>query len=63
MQGVTLDYVKVSLSNIFAMGQCYVALSRASSLAGLQVIDYDPNCVKVVLSFIQLSFLSVFLAA
>ena len=48
MQGMTLDYVKVSLRNIFAQGQCYVALSRASSMAGLQVIDPAPNCVKVV---------------
>lgn len=44
---MTLDYVKVSLRNIFAPGQAYVALSRARSLEGLQVTDWDANCVKV----------------
>ena len=44
---MTLDYVKVSLRNIFAPGQAYVALSRARSLDGLQVSDVDFNCVKV----------------
>ena len=46
-QGMTLDYVKVSLGNIFAPGQAYVALSRARSLEGLQVSNVDFNCVKV----------------
>ena len=47
MQGMTLDYVKVSLRSIFATGQAYVALSRASSLEGLQVSDGNHSCVKV----------------
>ena len=44
---MTLDYVKVSLANIFAIGQAYVALSRATSLDGLQVTDWNDTCVKV----------------
>lgn len=44
---MTLDYVKVSLRSIFATGQAYVALSRASSLDGLQVTDGNHTCVKV----------------
>ncbi|PRW33669.1 H(+) hexose cotransporter 2 [Chlorella sorokiniana] len=36
-QGMTLDRVVVDLSGAFAPGQCYVALSRASSLEGLQI--------------------------
>ena len=35
---MTLDLVKVSLNNLFAEGQAYVALSRARSLDGLQII-------------------------
>jgi hypothetical protein len=49
LQGMTLDYVKVSLRSIFAPGQAYVALSRASSLDGLEVIDANASCVKVPL--------------
>jgi ATP-dependent exoDNAse (exonuclease V) alpha subunit len=37
--GMTLDYVKVHLKDIFAEGQVYVALSRARSMNGLQVIE------------------------
>ncbi|KAG0609116.1 hypothetical protein M758_8G159100 [Ceratodon purpureus] len=40
-QGMTLDYVVVNLQDIFAEGQVYVALSRARSMAGLQVVG---NC-------------------
>ena len=50
MQGMTLDYVKVSLANIFAPGQAYVALSRARSMEGLQVSNVDFSCVKASLS-------------
>lgn len=46
-QGLTLDLVRVSLRNMFAEGQAYVALSRARSMEGLQVLDYTANCVKV----------------
>ena len=37
-QGMTLDRVKVDLSRAFSEGQVYVALSRARSLQGLEVV-------------------------
>lgn len=55
--GMTLDYVVVNLQDSFAEGQVYVALSRARSMAGLQVVG---NCsardVKYVLSALTLNF-------
>ncbi|KAK9860394.1 hypothetical protein WJX84_000183 [Apatococcus fuscideae] len=55
-QGLTLDLAKVSLKNMFAEGQCYVALSRVRSMEGLQILDSSPDCVKasaVVRTFYQ----------
>ncbi len=40
-QGQTLNYVKVDLSKTFEYGQVYVALSRATSMKGLQVIGFN----------------------
>lgn len=45
-QGMTLDKVKVDVSKAFAHGQVYVALSRATSLRGLEVVG-DPRGLAV----------------
>ena len=48
---MTLDYVIVNLKYIFAEGQVYVALSRARSLDGLQIIgNASRSYVKYVVS-------------
>lgn len=44
-QGMTLDKMEVSLDKSFATGQAYVGLSRASSLAGLELTAFDPSCI------------------
>ncbi|KAL1955408.1 hypothetical protein VTO42DRAFT_8564 [Malbranchea cinnamomea] len=46
-QGQTLQRVKVDLGRVFERGQAYVALSRATSQAGLQVTRFDPSKVMV----------------
>lgn len=40
-QGQTLERVKIDLKKIFEKGQAYVALSRATSQAGLEVLNFD----------------------
>lgn len=38
--------MQVSLKDCFAQGQAYVALSRARSMEGLQLLDWSETCVK-----------------
>ena len=55
-QGQTLSKVKVDLKRVFEKGQAYVALSRAVSRSGLQVLNFDRTKVKahdVVVEFYQ----------
>lgn len=40
-QGQTLERVKVDLGKVFEKGQAYVALSRATSKQGLQVLNFQ----------------------
>jgi ATP-dependent DNA helicase PIF1 len=40
-QGQTLERVKVDLGKVFEKGQAYVALSRATTKQGLQVLRFD----------------------
>ncbi|GAA5841864.1 hypothetical protein JCM3766R1_005592 [Sporobolomyces carnicolor] len=44
-QGQTIARVKVDLGKVFEKGQSYVALSRATSLDGLQVLNFDARKV------------------
>lgn len=53
-QGQTLERVTVNLGKIFEKGQAYVALSRATSQAGLRVLGFDKSKVMAhpkVISF------------
>ncbi|KAG7363024.1 TPR domain protein [Nitzschia inconspicua] len=46
-QGATLDYVTVDLKGCFTSGQAYVALSRARTMMGLQIKNFDPKHVQI----------------
>jgi len=45
-QGQTIQRVKVDLGRVFEKGQSYVALSRAATMEGLQVLRFDPKKVS-----------------
>ncbi|KAL4244565.1 ATP-dependent DNA helicase [Abortiporus biennis] len=44
-QGQTLERVRVNLRSTFEKGQAYVALSRATSMETLQVLNFNSTCV------------------
>jgi hypothetical protein len=44
---MSLPYVVCDVGGAFAEGQVYVALSRATSIEGLQIANFDPQRVKV----------------
>lgn len=46
-QGITCDKIAVDLSNCFAPGQCYVALSRARSAEGLHILNFNHRSIRV----------------
>ena len=53
-QGLTLDRVQINVSNSFAAGQAYVALSRVSCVSGLQLLNFSPRTIftsKTVLQY------------
>ncbi|KAK7198439.1 hypothetical protein NESM_000804000 [Novymonas esmeraldas] len=55
-QGLTLQPVQVDMANMRTPGQAYVALSRATSLGELTILNFDPTVVTasaVVQSFYQ----------
>ena len=45
-QGMTIGLLEADVGKCFDAGQCYVALSRAVSLANLRVLNFDPRRVK-----------------
>ena len=46
-QGLTLDHLIVDCSGIFTTGQLYVALSRAATMEGLIVKNFNPDSIMV----------------
>ena len=57
-QGMSLDFLKVDASKSFEAGQAYVALSRARSIEGLQVLSFDERkcwCDPKVVDFYKSS--------
>ncbi len=45
-QGASIDLLEVDLDGTFADGQTYVAVSRASSISGLRIVNFSPSCVR-----------------
>lgn len=46
-QGMSLDKIEVDLSKAFEPGMGYVALSRVRTLAGLSILGFSENALKV----------------
>ena len=46
-QGMSINSLEISVSDAFAAGQAYVAMSRATSKKGLQIKSWRDTCVKV----------------
>jgi hypothetical protein len=46
-QGMSLDAIEVDLSKAFEPGMGYVALSRVRTLAGLSILGFSENALKV----------------
>ena len=47
-QGMTISNgVEISLAKVFESGQAYVALSRATSLTNVKIIDFNPDNIVV----------------
>ena len=52
-QGMSIDKLHVSLGDVFCEGQCYVALSRATGKAGLQIQGFQPSVVRVSMKALE----------
>lgn len=46
-QGMTLDAAQMDLSKTFEVGQGYVALSRIKNIAGLKLMGFNDNALRV----------------
>jgi ATP-dependent DNA helicase PIF1 len=46
-QGSTLDRAEIDVSEAFADGQTYVALSRVRSLKALKIRSFSPSSIRV----------------
>ena len=53
-QGLTLPRATLTIDhNMFAPGQIYVAMSRASSWKSLDILHFDFDCLKVDVNVIN----------
>ena len=46
VKGMTISLLEISFNGIFEYGQAYVALSRAVSLEGLSLLNFEPQRIK-----------------
>ena len=45
-QGMSLDRVRMDLAHVFSEGQAYVALSRARTLDGMEILGYKLSAIR-----------------